>query len=127
MADIRQDPLPVIHNLADFDPRSGNRLERLVFNHRLAFVLCMLLATLVLGYMALTRLELRPSFEKMLPQSHPYIQNYLANRQSLRGLGNSCGWWWKTPAATSSTPTTCRPCARSTTSCFSATVSTVPG
>ncbi|MEN5300918.1 MMPL family transporter [Pseudomonas sp. TWI628] len=89
MADIRQDPLPVIHNLADFDPRSGNRLERLVFNHRLAFVLCMLLTTLVLGYMALTRLELRPSFEKMLPQSHPYIQNYLANRQSLRGLGNS--------------------------------------
>jgi len=89
MADIRQDPLPVIHNLADFDPRSGNRLERLVFNHRLAFVLCMLLTTLVLGYMALTRLELRPSFEKMLPQSHPYIQNYLENRQSLRGLGNS--------------------------------------
>ncbi|QHG65027.1 efflux RND transporter permease subunit [Pseudomonas putida] len=89
MADIRQDPLPVIHNLADFDRRSGNRLERLVFNHRLAFVLCMLLTTLVLGYMALTRLELRPSFEKMLPQSHPYIQNYLANRQSLRGLGNS--------------------------------------
>ncbi|BDM23006.1 MMPL family transporter [Pseudomonas sp. LRP2-20] len=89
MADIRQDPLPVIHNLADFDPRSGNRLERLVFNHRLAFVLCMLLTTLVLGYMALTRLELRPSFEKMLPQSHPYIQNYLENRPSLRGLGNS--------------------------------------
>ena len=89
MADIRQDPLPVIHNLADFDPRSGNRLERLVFNHRLAFVLCMLLTTLVLGYMAFTRLELRPSFEKMLPQSHPYIQHYLANRQSLRGLGNS--------------------------------------
>ncbi|MFJ4067823.1 RND family transporter [Pseudomonas sp. NPDC089996] len=89
MADIRQDPLPVIQSLADFDPRSGNRLERLVFNHRLAFVLCMLLTTVVLGYMALTRLELRPSFEKMLPQSHPYIQNYLANRQSLRGLGNS--------------------------------------
>ncbi|WP_085678023.1 MULTISPECIES: RND family transporter [unclassified Pseudomonas] len=89
MADIRQDPLPVIHNLADFDPRSGNRLERLVFNHRLGFVLCMLLTTLVLGYMAFTRLELRPSFEKMLPQSHPYIQHYLANRQSLRGLGNS--------------------------------------
>ena len=89
MADIRQDPLPVIHKLADFDPRSGNRLERLVFNHRLAFVLCMLLTTLVLGYMALTRLELRPSFEKMLPQSHPYIKNYLENRPSLRGLGNA--------------------------------------
>ncbi|ROL70716.1 RND family transporter [Pseudomonas vranovensis] len=89
MADIQQDTLPVIRNLGDFDPRSGNRLERLVFNHRLPFMLCMLLVTVVLGYMALTRLELRPSFEKMIPQGHPYIQNYLDNRQSLRGLGNS--------------------------------------
>ncbi|MEG9623051.1 efflux RND transporter permease subunit [Pseudomonas guariconensis] len=89
MADIQQDTLPVIRNLEDFDTRSGNGLERLVFNHRMAFVLAMCLATLVLGYVALTRLELRPSFEKMIPQSHPYIQNYLDNRQSLRGLGNS--------------------------------------
>ncbi|MFV3291497.1 efflux RND transporter permease subunit [Pseudomonas sp. NY11955] len=89
MAATRQDTLPVIRNLADFDPRSGNGLERLVFNHRLPFLLCMLVATLVLGFMALTRLELRPSFDKMLPQSHPYIQNYLENRASLRGLGNA--------------------------------------
>lgn len=89
MAATRQDTLPVIRNLDDFDPRSGNCLERLVFNHRLPFLLCMLLATLVLGYMALTRLELRPSFDKMLPQSHSYIQNYLENRPSLRGLGNA--------------------------------------
>lgn len=89
MAATRQDTLPVIGNLADFDPRSGNCLERLVFNHRLPFLLCMLLASLVLGFMALTRLELRPSFDKMLPQSHPYIHNYLENRASLRGLGNA--------------------------------------
>ncbi|WP_087502275.1 RND family transporter [Pseudomonas sp. SID14000] len=89
MAATRQDTLPVIRNLDDFDPHSGNGMERLVFNHRLPFLLCMLLATLVLGYMALTRLELRPSFDKMLPQSHPYIQNYLENRPSLRGLGNA--------------------------------------
>lgn len=89
MAATRQDTLPVIRNLDDFDPRSGSGLERLVFNHRLPFLLCMLLATLVLGYMALSRLELRPSFDKMLPQSHPYIQNYLENRPSLRGLGNA--------------------------------------
>ncbi|RCL27566.1 RND transporter [Pseudomonas sp. AFG_SD02_1510_Pfu_092] len=89
MAATRQDTLPVIRNLDAFDPRSGNALERLVFNHRLAFLLCMLLATVVLGYMALTRLELRPSFDKMLPQSHPYIHNYLENRASLRGLGNA--------------------------------------
>ncbi|WP_200625983.1 efflux RND transporter permease subunit [Pseudomonas sp. LAM2023] len=89
MAAIRQDTLPVIRDLDAFDPRSGNALERLVFNHRLSFVLGMLLVTLVLGYMALTRLELRPSFDKMLPQSHPYIHNYLENRSSLRGLGNA--------------------------------------
>ncbi|WP_422420364.1 efflux RND transporter permease subunit [Pseudomonas sp. GZD-222] len=89
MATIQQDTLPVIRTLGEFDTRSGNWLERLVFNHRLPFMLLMLLATLVLGFMAVTRLELRPSFEKMIPQSHPYIQNYLDNRQSLRGLGNS--------------------------------------
>ncbi|MEG0858422.1 MAG: MMPL family transporter [Pseudomonas sp.] len=89
MANIQQDTLPVIRTLGEFDTRSGNWLERLVFNHRLPFMLMMVLATLVLGFMAVTRLELRPSFEKMIPQSHPYIQNYLDNRQSLRGLGNS--------------------------------------
>jgi predicted RND superfamily exporter protein len=60
-----------------------------VFNYRPLFMLLMALITLVLGYMMATRLELRPSFEKMIPQSQPYIQNFLENRKSLRGLGNS--------------------------------------
>lgn len=60
-----------------------------MFNNRSLFVLIMALLTLLLGYMAVTRLELRPSFEKMIPQSQPYIQNFLENRTSLRGLGNS--------------------------------------
>ena len=89
MGNLKQDTMPVIRELPDFDRRSGNLLERLVFNHRPLFMLLMALATVVLGYMAVTRLELRPSFEKMIPQSQPYIQNYLENRQSLRGLGNS--------------------------------------
>ena len=89
MGHVKQDAMPVIRELADFDRRSGNLLERLVFNHRALFMLFMTLATLVLGYMATTRLELRPSFEKMIPQSQPYIKNFLENRQSLRGLGNS--------------------------------------
>ena len=89
MSHVKQDAMPVIRDLADFDRRSGNLLERLVFNHRPLFMLFMALATLVLGYMATTRLELRPSFEKMIPQSQPYIKNFLENRQSLRGLGNS--------------------------------------
>ncbi|SEJ93096.1 hypothetical protein SAMN05216201_1401, partial [Pseudomonas linyingensis] len=89
MGNIKQDTMPVIRDLREFDPRSGNLLERLVFNYRPLFVLFMLLVTALLGYMAVTRLELRPSFEKMIPQSQPYIQNYLENRQALRGLGNS--------------------------------------
>ncbi|MBF4559902.1 RND family transporter [Pseudomonas sp. p50] len=89
MGNLKQDTMPVIRELPDFDRRSGNLLERLVFNHRPLFMLLMALATVVLGYMAVTRLELRPSFEKMIPQSQPYIQNYLENRQSLRGLGNT--------------------------------------
>ncbi len=81
--------MPVISDLRDFDRRSGNRLERWVFNHRPLFMLLMAAITLVLGYMMVTRLELRPSFEKMIPQSQPYIQNFLENRKSLRGLGSS--------------------------------------
>ena len=89
MGNLTQDTMPVIRELSDFDRRSGNLLERLVFNHRPLFMFLMTLVTLVLGYMAVTRLELRPSFEKMIPQSQPYIQNYLENRKSLRGLGNT--------------------------------------
>ncbi|CAI8858610.1 conserved membrane hypothetical protein [Pseudomonas sp. IT-P253] len=89
MGNIKQDTMPVIRHLRDFDQRSGNRLERWVFNHRPLFMLFMVIVTLLLGYMALTRLELRPSFEKMIPQSQPYIKNFLENRKSLRGLGNS--------------------------------------
>ena len=89
MGNIKQDTLPVIESLHDFDTRTGNLLERAVFNNRLAFVVLMALVTLVLGYMAVTRLEMRPSFEKMIPQSQPYIRNFLENRASLRGLGNS--------------------------------------
>jgi predicted RND superfamily exporter protein len=43
----------------------------------------------VLGLLAATRLSLSASFEKMIPRSHPYIQNYLENRSELRGLGNA--------------------------------------
>ena len=89
MGNMKQDTMPVIAHLRDFDTRTGNLLERAVFNNRVPFILLMALVTLVLGYMAVTRLEIRPSFEKMIPQSQPYIQNYLENRASLRGLGNS--------------------------------------
>ncbi|KQV82614.1 RND transporter [Massilia sp. Root351] len=81
--------MPVIRKLEDFNPRSGSLLERLVFNRRMAMVILCVLATLVLGWLAATRLTLNASFERMLPQSHPYIKNYLDNKQELRGLGNA--------------------------------------
>ena len=59
------------------DPASGSRLERLVFNHRrIVLVLCAVL-TVLFGFFAATKLALNASFEKMIPRSHPYIQNFL--------------------------------------------------
>ncbi len=83
------DQMPVIKKLADFDQKSGNLLERLVFNNRLVMMLVCGIITIVLGYVAATRLVLNASFEKMLPQSQPYIKNYLTYQKDLRGLGNA--------------------------------------
>ncbi len=83
------DQMPVVRRLADFDRRSGNMLERLVFNNRLIMVVACAIATLVLGYFAATKLVLNASFEKMIPQGQPYIKNYLTYQKDLRGLGNA--------------------------------------
>jgi len=80
--------MPVVRDLKDFDLNSGNRLERLIFNNRVAVMLACLVVTAVLGFMA-TRIGLNASYEKMLPVGHPYIQNYEANKDQLRGLGNT--------------------------------------
>jgi uncharacterized protein len=84
-----QPDLPASGSLDSFDPATGSRLERLVFNHRRAVIVLCVLLTLLLGALAGTRLTLNASFERMLPTSHPYIQNYLRERGELRGLGNS--------------------------------------
>src|SRR6516165_10532044 len=83
------DQMPVVRKLGDFDTRSGNLLERLVFNNRLAMVVVCAIVTVLLGYVAATRLVLNASFEKMIPQSQPYIKNYLTYQKDLRGLGNA--------------------------------------
>ena len=44
MGTIKQDAMPVIRDLRDFDQHSGNLLERLVFNFRPLFMLLMALA-----------------------------------------------------------------------------------
>lgn len=89
MSTQKLDSMPVIRELKDFDSRSGNLLERLIFNHRRLVIIVCLIITLVLSYFAATRLELNASFEKMIPHGQPFIKNYLENRHALRGLGNS--------------------------------------
>jgi predicted RND superfamily exporter protein len=75
--------------LADFDPQSGSRLERAVFNNRRLVLAACLVLTVLLAVLAAAKLTLNASFDKMIPRSHPYIQNYLDNRVELRGLGNA--------------------------------------
>lgn len=88
IASTKLDSMSVIRDPDAFDSRSGNTLERLIFNHRLvALIICTLL-TLFFGYEA-TKTRVNASFEKMLPQSQEYIKNYIANRGALRSLGNS--------------------------------------
>jgi predicted RND superfamily exporter protein len=71
-----------------FDPRSGTLLERLVFNHRLVLLALCAVLTVFFAWQ-LRGLSVGASFDKMLPHGHPYIRNYLENRDQLRGLGDS--------------------------------------
>nr|WP_298147757.1 MMPL family transporter [uncultured Pseudomonas sp.] len=75
-------------SLQDFDRASGNRLERLIFNHRPWVILLCLLATLVLGWQA-ARIGINASYEKTIPTKHPFVVNFLAERSELSGLGNA--------------------------------------
>nr|WP_247894451.1 MMPL family transporter [Azospirillum sp. B510] len=68
--------------------QSGNWLERLIFNHRLLILLVIAIVSSVLGLQA-SRMTVNASFERMIPQSQPWIQNYLQNKEALRGLGNA--------------------------------------
>jgi predicted RND superfamily exporter protein len=83
------DQMPVVRDLAEFDTRSGNLLERLVFNNRVLLIVVCAIVTVGLAYAAATKLVLNASFEKMIPQSQPYIKNYLTYQKDLRGLGNA--------------------------------------
>ena len=88
MANAEDIRMPVVRDLRDFDRNSGMWLERAIFNHRWVVLVTCLAASVFLGWHAL-QLTTNASFDKMIPQSHPYILNYFKNRESLRGLGNS--------------------------------------
>jgi len=62
-------------------------LERALFHNRVAVLLLFLLASLLLGYQALS-LRADASFTRMIPTSHPYIQNYLRFEEVLRPQSN---------------------------------------
>src|SRR5581483_7982689 len=81
--------MPVVRDIAGFDASSGNALERLVFNHRFALIVLCAVLSLFFGFKVATGLQINASFEKMIPQSSPYIRNYVANKADLKGLGNS--------------------------------------
>ncbi|ALQ02593.1 MULTISPECIES: efflux RND transporter permease subunit [Pseudomonas] len=72
---------------ANFDVHGGNIVERMVFNHRCVFILLCVVLTAIMGFFAL-RTVVNASFDSVIPQSHPYIQNYFENRNKLGGLGN---------------------------------------
>jgi len=63
-------------------------LERLLFERRVPVLFVFAAITLWLLSQAV---QIRPdaSFVKMIPSSHPYVENYLEYRDDLSGLGNS--------------------------------------
>ncbi|WXL24410.1 RND family transporter [Ectopseudomonas mendocina] len=63
-------------------------LERLIFNNRPAVILICTLVSIFLFYQA-TQVRPSTSFEKMIPLSHPFIQNMMEHRNDLANLGNT--------------------------------------
>lgn len=78
----------VVSERSQFDSNSGSYLERLLFNHRRIIMLMCAVLTVLCGFQA-SKLQVNAGFEDIIPQSHPYIRNYLENKADLRGLGNN--------------------------------------
>ena len=79
--------LPVTQ-VDQFDKHSGSLLERAFFNHRIVVMIICGIMTAILGF-NLRHLELNASFEKMIPYDHPYVKNYLSNKDEFAGQGNA--------------------------------------
>ncbi|UJJ31542.1 efflux RND transporter permease subunit [Halopseudomonas maritima] len=56
----------------------------LLMNHRKTFLAVFMLVTLGLGYSAL-QIRLDPGFNKQIPASHPYMENYLQYSETFTG------------------------------------------
>lgn len=86
--DLNAVAMPVVARLEDFDRRSGNWLERLIFNHRAVILALCAVFSVFLAYEAL-HLRVNASYEGMFPKSHPYMRNYLENVHDMGNLGNT--------------------------------------
>lgn len=80
--------MPIVKDRESFRGDSGGWLERLIFNNRLFIIIACVALTGLLGFKAAT-LSVNASFEKMIPNQHPYIINYLESQSELRGLADS--------------------------------------
>ncbi|EAQ97823.1 efflux RND transporter permease subunit [Congregibacter litoralis] len=76
------------YTLDDSDGRIRPAIGRVIFAARVPLIALFVIATGFFGW-KLTQLRADASFEKMIPVSHPYVQNFLASRDDLKGLGNS--------------------------------------
>lgn len=82
------DVSPSLNTAEGFDKSSGTLLERVLFRHRWVFLAVGFLVTLFFANSA-SRLEVNASFEKMMPASHEFIENYRTYGNNLRSLGNA--------------------------------------
>ena len=78
---------PTEYHIDGFDRGSGSLAERAFFNHRKVVLALCLLITLLLAWQV-PKTRVNASFESMVPAHHPYIQNWLAHRDDLKGFGN---------------------------------------
>ena len=74
--------------LASFDRRSGNLVERVLFNNRLIIVGLCLVITVFFGLQA-RHLTLNAAYDQMIPNGHPFITNFMEHRNELAGMGNA--------------------------------------
>jgi predicted RND superfamily exporter protein len=63
-------------------------IEKLLFAQRPVVLGLFFVLTVVFGYQML-QLKPEASFLRMIPTYHPYIQNYIAHKDDLKGLGNT--------------------------------------
>lgn len=78
---------PVISRLEDFDPKSGNLLERILFNNRWLVIALCVLATVFLAYQA-TKGQVNASFDRMIPTTQPFMVNFRHHRDDLASTTN---------------------------------------